>query len=162
MAGTVGVIAQELTALYERDGKVLPEAVVDAARPLDSPLHHRFEWDDSIAAEAHRLAQARQLIRQVKIQVVTDPDEPPVYTRAFVHIPDEKPDSIADGELAQEGAYYPHDVVAASPILSRIALREMDRRWRDLRRKYEAHQQFWDLIQQELAAKNRRGRRKTG
>lgn len=153
MPGSVSIIATELLAICERDGKLLPEAVVQAAEPEDSPLHHRFEWDDAIAGHEHRLSQARHLIRKVKVQVITNPKLPPVYTRAFVHIPDELPDSVSDGEPGQSGAYYPHDVVAASPILSRIALRAMERRWRELRRTYEAHVEFWDLIQQELAAR---------
>ncbi len=46
-------------------GLLRPEDVVEYARPEDSPIHDRFEWDDSVAAEAHRLAQASALIRVV-------------------------------------------------------------------------------------------------
>lgn len=44
-------------------GLLLPEVVVNAARPPSSPLHSYFTWDDSAAAEKHRLWEARQLLR---------------------------------------------------------------------------------------------------
>ena len=48
-------------------GVIKPESVVDAARPESSPLHSRFTWDDTEAAEQYRLWQARTLIRtQIK------------------------------------------------------------------------------------------------
>lgn len=56
-------IRRELARIAKAGGGVLmPEAVVEAARPAASPLHSRFEWDDTAAAHAHRLWQARQLI----------------------------------------------------------------------------------------------------
>lgn len=42
-------------------------AVVDAARPEDSPIHDQFEWDDSEAAEQYRIAQARRLVRSIEV-----------------------------------------------------------------------------------------------
>ncbi len=66
-------IRDELTRLAcEADGELRPEAVVEAARPEDSPLHHSFTWDDSIAAHKWRLEQARALIRAV---VVYEPNK---------------------------------------------------------------------------------------
>lgn len=47
----------------QKQGLLLPERVVAAAQPEDSPLHSCFEWDDNEAAHQHRLWQARQLIR---------------------------------------------------------------------------------------------------
>jgi len=40
--------------IYHARGILEPQDVVDAARPDDHPLHGAFEWDDGIAAEAHR------------------------------------------------------------------------------------------------------------
>jgi len=51
------------------DGKLRPPDVVDAARPEDYPIHPHFEWNDSVAAEEHRLWQARQLIRSVRVEI---------------------------------------------------------------------------------------------
>ncbi len=55
--------------LESRGGKLTPEQVLDAARPDESPLHGFFEWDDSAAAEAYRIEQARELIRRVRIEI---------------------------------------------------------------------------------------------
>jgi hypothetical protein len=44
-----------------------PEAVVSTATDPDHVLHESFEWDDTVAGHNHRLWQARQLIRGVKI-----------------------------------------------------------------------------------------------
>lgn len=62
-------VAEQLR-LLEKDGRLDPADVVEAARNPDSILHGYFEWDDSEAAKQHRLGQARQLIRRVKIEVV--------------------------------------------------------------------------------------------
>lgn len=58
------VIARELRRIAKRCGGVLkPEIVVEEARPKSSPIHNRFEWDDSAAAQHYRIWQARMLIR---------------------------------------------------------------------------------------------------
>lgn len=58
------LITKELRRIAKSNGGVLqPVAVVAAARPKSSPLHNRFEWDDSTAAENYRIWQARQLIK---------------------------------------------------------------------------------------------------
>ena len=58
--------------------------VVSASRPADAPLHPVFEWDDAVAAEAHRVEQARSLIRSVVACSTSRPDAEPV--RAFVSV----------------------------------------------------------------------------
>jgi len=62
------IITHELKAL-ERDGRLYPADVVNAARPKSSPLHRYFDWDDRSAAEKYRLDQARALIRSVQAEV---------------------------------------------------------------------------------------------
>ena len=64
-------IRAALLAIYEaHDGRLAPAQVVSAARSPDSPLHGEFEWDDDVAAEQYRLAQAGALIRRVKLHIV--------------------------------------------------------------------------------------------
>lgn len=72
------------------DGILRPADVVDEARDENHPLHKCFEWDDSIAGEAHRRWQARQLIRVV-VDVIPNTDDKPV--NVFVSL---RPDR-ADG-----------------------------------------------------------------
>jgi hypothetical protein len=67
-----GIVEQVLQAMADaNNGLITPSGVVDAARALNHPLHEHFEWNDSIAAERHREAQARALIRSVTIEVRT-------------------------------------------------------------------------------------------
>ena len=63
MSKKTDLIRRELERIAAKSGGVLwPKKVVDAARPESSPLHSRFEWDDTAAAENYRVWQARQLI----------------------------------------------------------------------------------------------------
>jgi hypothetical protein len=65
------VIQEELEKLVDSKGKLDPEVVVKVARRKAHPLHGYFEWDDKKAAHAHRIDQARALIREVKVEVRT-------------------------------------------------------------------------------------------
>jgi hypothetical protein len=62
----IDALASELEKLDELDG-ITPEAVVGVARDPNNILHPHFEWDDAKAGHAHRLQQARHLIKRVKI-----------------------------------------------------------------------------------------------
>lgn len=66
-------------------GPATPRVVLDDAREPSSPLHSAFEWDNSVAAEAHRLHQARMLLGDLVINVivVSDGHQVPVPVRAF-------------------------------------------------------------------------------
>ena len=54
----------------ENDGLLQPETVVEQARPKSSPLHSRFEWDNTVAGQQYRIWQARQLIR-VSVEIIS-------------------------------------------------------------------------------------------
>ena len=47
----------------DNDGLLQVDTVINAARPKSSPLHDRFDWDDTDAAHKWRQEQARALIR---------------------------------------------------------------------------------------------------
>lgn len=58
------MIREELERIRLQNGGILrPEDVVKEAKSPSSPLHPKFNWDDSSAAHAWRLEQARHLIR---------------------------------------------------------------------------------------------------
>jgi hypothetical protein len=79
-------IKEELQAIAE-GGVLHPADVIAAARNPNSAMHGQFEWDNSEAAEAYRLQQARALIRRVKVNVVRSDQEVvhiPSFTRAGV------------------------------------------------------------------------------
>ena len=64
---------EALKEIAKRDGGFLrPQAVVDAARSEDSPLHGAFCWDDTEAARLYRLDQAQRLIRVFHLKMDTD------------------------------------------------------------------------------------------
>ena len=64
--------ASFIRGIARDDGVIEPSEVVDAARSPRSPIHDDFLWDDTAAANAHRIEQARRLIRLVKIEVVVE------------------------------------------------------------------------------------------
>ena len=61
-------VDQALSALNDTHGRLTTDIVLEAATNVDSPLHKIFEWDDTVAAHAHRVWQARRLIKSVKIE----------------------------------------------------------------------------------------------
>lgn len=77
------VVQDKLAEIYVRDGALLPKAVVDEASDPKSPLHAHFDWDDEAAAVAHRLNQARALIR-VAVKIIPAISNAPV--REYVSI----------------------------------------------------------------------------
>jgi hypothetical protein len=130
-------LREHLQAVYDRHGRLTASLVLEAATPEASPLHDLFEWDDSAAAEAYRLDQARRIIMAVRV-VYRDATEtePARSVRAWhaVHAPEE------------EGRYEPAEKVAADPLLRRIVLRDMERDWLAFRRRYEQFAEFWPLV----------------
>jgi hypothetical protein len=69
------ITTAELKKLARKhNGLLRPETVVNAARPVSSPLHSRFEWDDSVAGENYRMWQARCLIN-VAVETMAETGE---------------------------------------------------------------------------------------
>lgn len=77
----VGEALEKIAA--ENGGDLTPGAVVAAARAPRHTLHRFFEWDDRAAADAHRLNQARAVIRSIRVEdAVSEP------VQAFISISD--------------------------------------------------------------------------
>lgn len=116
----------ELRALASQ-GTLTPANVVQAAAWPTSALHPYFTWDDTEAATLRRLDEARSAIASVRVQLLTQPEQPPIDVRAFV--------SLASDRVAGNG-YREIEVVLADPDqraqLLRTALRELH----SLQRKY--------------------------
>lgn len=103
---------RELSRIYRRDKALKPSVVVEEARPENSPLHDEFEWRDDVAAEQHRLWQARHLIRVVEIEA-----EPAKPAERVVHVP------VISRQ--GEGEYHPVSVVARSESLAQRCINEL-------------------------------------
>lgn len=110
----------------KRGGKVRPAHVVEAARSKTSPLHRYFTWDDTEAAKKWRIEQARQLIVNIDIVVVPNPDANKPITiqaRAFNSLPGD------DGRWSFQRA----DIVLSNEVDSDAFLKLAMKRLREIR-----------------------------
>lgn len=71
---------QALELIRKRNQGLTDDAIVQAASASNHTLHGWFEWDDTVAANEHRRAQARLLIRSLE---VTYAEAPQVKTRVY-------------------------------------------------------------------------------
>lgn len=132
-------VESQLMEIYTREGVLTPQLVVEEARDPASPLHDRFEWDDTAAGERYRQHQARQLIRTVRVTYGDDYDGSPRTVRRFhsVHRP-----------LEERRSYEPVDSITQDPLMAKLLLQEMRREWLAMRRRYEHMNEFWELTQE--------------
>lgn len=66
------VAIMEIEKIENLYGKITAETVLRHAENKDCILHKLFEWDDSKAAEKFRLSQARTLINNIEVRIVSD------------------------------------------------------------------------------------------
>ena len=78
--------AGEIMAQLEQKGELTGQALVDASRDVDAPIHDYFEWDDSVAAESFRVEQARYLIRSICVEIEPADSEPPEKVKVFYNV----------------------------------------------------------------------------
>jgi hypothetical protein len=90
------VIGDTLEILQlENAGRLTARIVVDAARPIESPMHPLFEWDSERAAELYRESQARHVLASIRImQPRSDPREAPRMIHAYVSIAERLGDDV--------------------------------------------------------------------
>lgn len=134
-------LREQLLAVRAEYGSLTAANVLDAARAIDHPLHSRFEWDDSIAAERYRESQASDLIRKVKLTFADSSGEPK-DVRAFLVVRGDEPTS----------EYVPTEEVMADPFTSRLILQEFQREWKAFKARYEHLAEFAATIRQDVAA----------
>ncbi len=70
------------------DGKITAPEVVQAAVPVDSPIHDWFEWDNRKAAGQYRIQQARILINSISCIIVSDGKEQEINAFENVKVTD--------------------------------------------------------------------------
>lgn len=75
------IAANELQRIQSVYGSITPEILVKEAKKRNSPLHKIFEWNDTKAAENYRLQQARILLNNIQVTIITDnePKNIPVF-----------------------------------------------------------------------------------
>lgn len=121
-----------LSELYKKKKGLKPSQVVRAAKPASSPIHDEFEWDDAQAAEQHRLAQARHIIRITPIKIGRKP------AAKMVHIPSVTIEQPTAAVTDREGIYRVIPEVAADTDEYEIALKYLLTQIRGLERKVTA------------------------
>jgi hypothetical protein len=140
------LITEELTKIYEKNGQLTPQMVVDAARPKKAPLHKFFEWRDKIAAEEHRLAQARYLIRTV-ITVVTDADK--LFTvRKFINIRTEEENGDTFSAWGRFSKYVTVEDCISDEVYKKIMLESALSELRAFRLKYANLKQIAKIVRE--------------
>ncbi|WP_282847216.1 hypothetical protein [Microbacterium oxydans] len=139
-------LRDHLLAVREVYGTLTPTNLLEAARDEQSPLHHRFEWDDSTAAEKYRLVQAGELIRKVKI-TYSDSHDQPQEVRAFLVVRE-----VTDEDGAATAAYVPTEEAMTDPFTSALLLREFERDWKSFKAKYQHLKEFAATIRKDVAA----------
>lgn len=80
-------IAELRAKAKKKDENLLAQDVVNDARSPKSPLHRYFLWDDTAAAEQHRLHQARALIRSIEVVYKEPAKGKQTITVAVAHPP---------------------------------------------------------------------------
>lgn len=95
-------------------GAVQPADVLLDAKAKGSPLHSFFNWDDSAAATAYRLEQARHLLRSIKVTFV-DLGPEARMARMVVNILPPSSEALADHEPS--ATYTPIKNALKDPVL---------------------------------------------
>lgn len=78
--------AAELMNDLAAEGDLTPTRLVDESRPEDAVLHDEFDWDDEIAADKWREAQAGHIIRSLIIKPEKEDSTPREPVRAFFRV----------------------------------------------------------------------------
>lgn len=126
-ASVAGAFLEELRKA--KGGSLIPQDIVEAARPKASPIHRAFEWNDSEAAEQYRLEQARYLIQAIVVKIVGYEDKKPV--RAFVSL-------IQNDERSYTSTVHAMSDADLRKQVLDTALAEIES-WRD---RYRAYREF--------------------
>lgn len=131
-------LRDHLRSIYETQGELTPALVVQAATPKTHPLHDSFEWNDKVAGHKYRLVQAQEMIRSVK--VVFNPDAPDSAVREFLSV--KRPDGPS---------YVPIDEIQGDEITTAIVLRQAEREWKALKRRYEHLTEWLAAVRADVA-----------
>jgi hypothetical protein len=141
-------LRDELKQIYSEYGKLTPKLVVEVARPVGHPLHDLvFNKSVEDAAEAWYLSRAQELIQSIKLEAIIDGE--PKTVREWLSI-----------DAGHGPSYEPVAKVARSPRMKEIALRNMEREWRQLFQRYQDMEGFFEMVQADIGKRRRGGGRR--
>lgn len=137
----MSTVKEQLKAIYDRHGMLTPELVVQTARPKTHPLHgHVFDREPNDAAEAWYRYRAHELIQSVRI-VYREAEDKPLDVRAW---------HAVRGETGY--VYEPAESIVRDDFKSRLVLQDMEREWRQLKGRYDAFHEFWEMVNSDAKA----------
>lgn len=134
-------LREQLQTIHATHGALTPDLVVEEATPKSSPLHDRFEWNNSVAGHAYRLIQARELIRSVKVTYRNDLTGEKSTVRAF--------QSVRRADAASP-SYEPTEKVLEDEFATAMILRDMERDIVTLKNRYEHFVEFAEMVKKHL------------
>lgn len=72
---------KELERIENVYGALTPENILEGSKNEEAYLHRLFNWNDQKAANLYRLQQARQILNNIEITIVSDgePRQMPLY-----------------------------------------------------------------------------------
>lgn len=125
------VVGQKIEEIEERDGSCHPAVLVEEARPKSSELHPLFTWDDKVAAEKHRVNEARRVIASLSIVSMPRSQAP-----AFVSV-----------RLPEKGvkSYISSHRLVDNDAFMQFALEDATRQLKGLRRRYASIEELEDV-----------------
>lgn len=68
----IDLAIQEMERIETLYGSLTPQNILDASRPKNALFHTLFQWDDTQAAEQYRLQQARTILNNIEVTVISD------------------------------------------------------------------------------------------
>lgn len=129
-----------LQEIYDKHGLLTPDLVVREARNKQHPLHVAvFDRAPKEAAEAWYRHRAHELIQSARVVFRDEDESEPLRVRAFHCV------RIESGHV-----YEPAEKVAQDPFLRSLVLRDMEREWKQLQRRYGDFEEFVVMVQKDL------------
>jgi hypothetical protein len=135
-------------AYIEENGQRLPELVLAKAEAGDERLRGYFEWDDSTAGRQHRLNQAAQLVRRVKVTVLQSAEAPPIQVRAYLA----RKELPSTEENIEAGAYIAIEQVAGRTAYEASVQDSIKRDLLRLERKYRDTSLLFSMAEEVFSA----------
>lgn len=131
------VAFDELERIREESGGTLvPQGVVDASREEEAPLHPQFEWNDHLAAEAHRRQEARSMMRSIVV-IPSVPEERPRPQYVQVNV-----ESSGESTEPEVRVYVPVVDAMKDPDLRRQVLERALGEQRSWERRYKDYEEL--------------------
>lgn len=125
--------ANEVGKELEKIDDLTPDNVINVAKDERNILHDIFEWDDSIAGHKYRQTQARSLISNIKVTIISDNNDEPVTTKAYV-------------SLSRSNRYEPIEKIVKDVDKYAILLERAYKELNAIKNKYEEIKEIQDLL----------------